>query len=203
MAISMKEGKHTYWVDGEGLKVPLKHIPREDQERDALVEEITAEAEKLQMLIKSSKQMMQAIIAKYLEKVAASYGEKWEGNARIRNYSQTKEVEISQAKLLTFDETLAVAKQKIDQCIERWASGSRTEIIALVNQAFRVNQKGQVDVKELLKLPGLNIDDAEWREAMEIIKNSVTVQSTKQYLNFRIADDNGKLVSIPLNFSAV
>ncbi|HOZ01533.1 MAG TPA: DUF3164 family protein [Candidatus Syntrophosphaera sp.] len=203
MATKIKDGKHEYWLDGEGLKVPLKHVPLNDQRRDALVEELVAEATRLNMMIVSAKQMMLAKIAAYLEEVAGEYGEGWQGNARIRNFSQNKEVEISQAKLLTFDERLNVAKTKIDKCITSWAKGSKTEIIALVNQAFRVNQKGQVDVKELLKLPTLQIDDAEWQEAMAIIKDSVTVQSTKQYLNFRTRGNDERWNTIPLNFSIV
>jgi len=203
MAKIIKQGKHEYWLDGEGLLVPLKHVSKQDQRRDALVEELVAEANRLNMLIKSTKELMQTKMQQYLSEVAEEYGEKWQGNARIRNFSQTAEVEISQAKLLTFDERLNIAKAKIDECIGKWAKGSRTEIIALVNQAFRVNQKGQVDVRELLKLPTLQIEDPLWQEAMQIIKDSVTVQSTKQYLNFRLRLEDDRWASIALNFSQV
>jgi hypothetical protein len=203
MADTIKEGKHEYWLDGEGLKVPVKHISSEDKRRDTVVEGLIAEAIRTQMIIKSAKEAMLAQLAKYLEDVAGEYGESWQGNARIRNFSQDKEVEISVAKLLTFDETLQVAKTKIDNCIVKWAAGSNTKIIALVNQAFQVNQKGQVDVKSLLRLPGLKIEDPDWIEAMDLVKDSVTVESTRQYINFRTRDETGRWTPIVLNFSSL
>lgn len=201
MANKKKIGKHEYWQDGEELWVPLKHISQEDRDRDAMVMELVADALKLQMLVKSGKAMMEAKLEGYLAQLAEEYGEEWQGNARIRDFSQKLEVEVTNAKLLTFDEKLAIAKQKVDACIGNWSKNSRTEIIALVNQAFRVNQTDQPDVKALLKLPTLEIDDPEWVEAMEIIKDSVTVLSTRQYLNFRLRKDDGKWEPITLNFS--
>jgi hypothetical protein len=66
-----------------------------------------------------------------------------------------------------------------------------------------VNQKQQLDVKEIMKLIKLDIQDEQWLEAMEIIKKSITVESTKQYLNFRRRDISGRMVTITLNYSAL
>lgn len=203
MARIIKEGKHVYWLDGEGLKVPVEYVSEEDQQRDKFVDDLIDDAMRLQGLIGSYKAKMQKKVEAYLDEVAGNYGENWAGNARIRNFSQDAEVEVRQAKLLAFDETLAIAKKKIDNCISKWAQGSRTEIIALVNQAFRVNQKQQIDVKEIMKLLTLDIQDEEWQEAMEIIKKSITVESTKQYLIFRRRDETGKMQTITLNYSAL
>lgn len=203
MARIIKEGKHVYWLDGEGLKVPVEYVSEEDQQRDKFVDDLLDDAMRLQGLIGSYKAKMQKKVEAYLDEVAGNYGENWAGNARIRNFSQDAEVEVRQAKLLAFDETLAIAKKKIDNCISKWAQGSRTEIIALVNQAFRVNQKQQIDVKEIMKLLTLDIHDEEWQEAMEIIKKSITVESTKQYLIFRRRDETGKMQTITLNYSAL
>lgn len=203
MASKLKEGKHIYWIDGEGIKVPEKLVSTADKFRDKLVEEAIKDAFMLEQVLIATKQNLQKKIGDYLESVAESYGEKWEGNARIRNFSHTAEVEVKRAKLLSFDETLNVAKTKIDQCIERWSSNARKELIALVNQAFQVNQKGQLDVKELLKLPKISSEDPEWIEAMEIIKSAVTVHSTKTYMNFRTKGENGEWITIQLNFSAL
>lgn len=203
MARIIKEGKHVYWLDGEGLKVPVEYVSEEDQQRDKFVDDLLDDAMRLQGLIGSYKAKMQKKVEAYLDEVASNYGENWAGNARIRNFSQDAEVEVRQAKLLAFDETLAIAKKKIDNCISKWAQGSRTEIIALVNQAFRVNQKQQIDVKEIMKLLTLDIQDEEWQEAMEIIKKSITVESTKQYLIFRRRDETGKMQTITLNYSAL
>ena len=203
MAKQIIDEKVVYWIDGQGLKVPLKHVSIEAQKRDKFVEEMTDSAQRLQTLIIAYKADMQKRLAEYLEEVAENYGEDWAGNAKIRNFSQDKQVELKQALRLTFDETLSVAKAKVDKCIARWAKGSSSEIVALVNQAFAVDRKGQVDVKAMLKLTDLAIEDPTWVEAMEIVKKSITVESTKQYMNFHLKDSDGKFTPIVLQFSAL
>jgi hypothetical protein len=203
MAIKRKQGKHEYWIDGEGLMVPAKHISQEDKDRDKVVEDVCHEARKIQMIVKNAKQLMLQAIDGYLAQIAASYGEEWQGNATLTNFSQTLQVEVKNAKILAFDEKLKIAKSKIDKCIEKWAVGSKTEIIALVNQAFKVNQKGQMDVPALLKLPQLEINDSTWQEAMAIIKDSVTVQFTKKYVNIREKAEDGSWRTLTLNFSSL
>lgn len=150
MARIIKEGKHVYWLDGEGLKVPVEYVSEEDQQRDKFVDDLIDDAERLQGLIGSYKAKMQKKVEAYLDEVASNYGEAWQGNARIRNFSQTAEVEIRQAKLLSLD-----------------------------------------------------IQEEQWLEAMEIIKKSIRVESTKQYLNFRCKDESGQFKTITLNYSAL
>ena len=70
-----------------------------------------------------------------------------------------------------------------------------------MNRAFKVDQKGDVDSKQILGLRTLKIEDALWLEAMELISDSMKVQGTKVYFYFQEADDNGKLCTIPLDFS--
>lgn len=202
MAIVLKKGKHTFWVDGEGLHVPLKHIDPKDQRRDALVEEVVNMAIDLQETIIKTKEAMREKVYAYLEEVADNYNEEWQGNAIITSFGGDKQVHVRQHKLLEFDETLQVAKTKIDKCIVEWSEGSRTEIIALVNQAFQVDRKGNLDIRALLKLPKLGIENPPlWLEAMEIIEKAVQVRDTKEYLNFRVRDDSGQLKPLSLQFS--
>ena len=104
MAISLKKGKHTYWIDAEGLEVPLKHISAEDKERDKLVEDVVNMAIDLREIISKTKQEMREKISAYLDSVADRYDEEWQGNAVITSYSGNKQVQIRQHKLIGFDE---------------------------------------------------------------------------------------------------
>lgn len=203
MAKTIKSNETVCWIDGQGRQVPLVHINEEAQRRDMFVEEMVDRAQRLQDLIAAYKAEMQRMMTEYLDELADRYDENWAGNAKITNYSQDKRVELKQANKLTFDETLAVAKAKVDKCINKWSEGASSKIIALVNQAFQVDKRGKVDVDAMLKLTRLDMQDDLWQEAMEIIKNSITVESTKQYLNFHTRDAQGKWKSIVLNFSAL
>ena len=55
MAKVLKEGKHTYWIDGEGLKVPYKHVHESDRIRDRAVTSLVSRAKRLQTIIKNEK----------------------------------------------------------------------------------------------------------------------------------------------------
>lgn len=48
MARIIIEGKHVYWLDGEGLKVPVEYVSEEDQQRDKFVDDLIDDAERLQ-----------------------------------------------------------------------------------------------------------------------------------------------------------
>ena len=150
-----------------------------------------------------AKKMITEEVADYLQQVAANYSENWKGNATLRDFSDQYEVEVKIAKKLTFDEKLQVAKSKIDECIKRWSKGSGKKIKTLVNRAFKVDNKGDVDVKTVLSLKKLDFEDDLWNEAMEIISDSVKTQATKTYYNFRYRAKDGSFKPIILNFSSL
>ncbi|MDD3535384.1 MAG: DUF3164 family protein [Candidatus Cloacimonetes bacterium] len=204
MAKIVKEGKHTYWIDGEGLKVPVKHVSVEDKLRDGVVTGLVERVMKLQGIIKSEKEAIEEEILKYLGEAAKRHGEEWVGGATLSSFSMEEEVVVKVQKRFTFDEKLQIAKTKIDQCIENWSGNANSKLVALVNRAFRVDQKGEVDTKQIMGLRTLAIDDQLWKEAMDLISDSMKVQSTKVYFYFRKANDtDGKLETIPLDFSSL
>lgn len=201
MAKVLKEGKHTYWIDGEGLKVPAKHVHEEDKSRDRAVTRLVERAKRLQMIIKNEKEAMEREILAYLGEAANREGEEWVGGTTLTSFSMDASVTIKVAKRWTFDERLQIAKTKIDQCIENWSGNANSKLIALVNRAFKVDQKGDVDAKQIIGLRTLKIEDALWQEAMDLIAASQKVQGTKTYFYFQEADADGKLCTIPLDFS--
>lgn len=204
MAKIWKDGKkRVYWLDGQGQPVPLKYVDADDKRRDELVEDVVARAKKLRLLIEREKEILAGKIADYLETIAESKGEDWQGSAILWNFSMDKSAEVKIAKRITFDERLQIAKTKIDECIKQWSGGANDKIIALVNRAFQVDGKGKVDAREILGLRQLKFDDPLWIEAMDLIADSQKVQSTKTYFYFREAGEDGALEPITLDFAAL
>jgi hypothetical protein len=203
MAKIIKEGKHTYWVNGEGLKVPAKLVHEEDKLRDKVVSSLVAKAKQLQIIIKQQKELMEAELLRFLGEAAKREDEEWVGGTTIADYSGTQQATIKVAKRWTFDERLQIAKTKIDKCIELWSGNANSKLLALVNRAFKVDNKGDVDAKQIMGLRTLKIDDELWMEAMELIADSQKVQGTKTYFYFQEADEAGKMQTIVLDFSAL
>ncbi len=203
MAKKVKRGKVVMWLDGAGLEVPEKYIKDSDKSRDQLVSRLVGKAKQLNMVITNAKRQMEQEIANYLQDTALREGEEWVGGTTLWDFSMDQAISIKIAKRWTFDEKLNLAKQKIDKCIESWSAGSDEKIITLVNRAFKVDSKGEVDAREIISLRQYNFTDELWKEAMDLIADSQKVQSTKTYFYFQEAQPDGKLKSIVLDFAAL
>ena len=203
MAKVFEQNKKKYWKNAEGDLIPVSRIFPHEKRTDRLVESLHRRIEKLQEKIKTEKAAIAAGIQKYLDEVAAEHGEEWEGGTSIFNFDKTKQIEVRLGKHFVTDERLNIAKKKIDSLIMKWSDGASDNIIALVNKAFKIDKKGNVDIKQIMGLRELKIKDKEWKEAMKIISDSITVDYSKTYFNFRKKNKEGKLVPIPLNFSAL
>jgi hypothetical protein len=102
---------------------------------------------------------------------------------------------------LAFDERLQAAKALIDACIKDWTQGSRSEIKALIDNAFQVDKEGKISTGRVLGLRRLDIKDQQWQSAMQAISDSVQVLGSKPYIRIyeRVGDsDNYQPISLDL-----
>ncbi|OQX29812.1 MAG: hypothetical protein B0D92_01810 [Spirochaeta sp. LUC14_002_19_P3] len=121
-----------------------------------------------------------------LYSLARQYGVKLggkKGNVGLMSFDGRYKVQIKRHEHITFDERIEAAKQLIDNCLNRWTEGSRPEIKALVERAFRTNRQGQLRTAEVLGLKDLDIDDEEWQRAMAALMDSITVAGSTSYIN--------------------
>lgn len=202
----MAKGKKTttVLVDEDGHKIPVKYIDPIEVERHELVEEIIQHVKEAEILLMSLKQIFYYEISNYLDKVADNYGENWKGNASLMNFNKTMGVDLQINKVLAFDERLNVAKQKIDDCLNRWSVNAKAELKTLVMKAFNVDKKGNVDTKQILALRKFKFEDPTWCEAMEIIDQAVTTIGSKEYINFKVRDSSrDPWRRISLNFATM
>jgi len=203
MAIkTTKEGK-SFWIDPEGCEVPTKYISDHDKKKDALVENLSKKAASLSLQLADFKKFALDALDKHLARVANSYNEDWKGNAIIYNFSANLAVEIKISNKLAFDERLNVAKTKIDNYIMSLVKNSGKEIVLLITKAFKVDKKGNVDVKQIISLKQIDIKHPEWQQAMDIIDEALKVEATRRYITFKIKDDEGCWFNIILNFSSI
>jgi len=200
MAKIVGKGKNILWVDPEGIEVPVKYIKPEDQKRDEMVTGVFQIIEKLEKDIEKARENTQKLVNEYLEATAANYGEKWQGNAELRDFSHEYKIEIQNSKRIAFDEKLQIAKTKIDECVKKWSQNTSGKIKLIIDKAFRTDKQGKIDTKLVLGLRDIEIDDDEWKEAMELIANSVTITGSKQYIRFYRKKEDGTFESVKLDF---
>ncbi|OYT15198.1 MAG: sulfate transporter [Bacteroidetes bacterium 4572_77] len=203
MAKEIKKGSTLYWKDHEGALVPKRFIPVDVLKSDTIVERMIKRVEKENVKMLKFKQRIENDLKEYLEKLAEKHGEEWEGNATIYNFDKTMAVEVNVAKSISFNEKLSIAKTKIDKLIMKWGEGSNKKLVAIINKSFKVDKKGSFDSKRILELRTLDINDPEWKAAMELISDAIVITGSKVYYNFKRKDDDGKWINITLNFSAI
>lgn len=196
--------KDRFLMDVKGDLIPVSYLDKNVVKEHDLVEFLLSEANTLNCLLSEFKARSTKAICKHLSDTAEKYGEKWKGNALLYNYSRDKAVEYSIANFMDFDNKLEIAKTKIYNCIERWTEGINENVTTLVKAAFDTDKRGLVDTKRILGLTRLKLKDPEWKEAMEIIRDSITLSTTKKYINFRIREAEDKAFkTVTLNYSSL
>lgn len=198
--------KSKYLVNSSGKEVPVNLVRRDHLKRHETVESIFNAAGRYEKQLKRFKEKMLIKIDNYREWLALHNKvdePEWE-NLTLTNYPGTLQVVIKSNKVIEFDETLQLAKAKIDSCISNWSEGTNQNIKTLVDTYFRVGQKGLINKQAIFGLFRLNINEPEWKEAMELIRKSISEASRKEYFMIRHrrhSKDEWKTLN--LNFSSV
>ena len=196
-----------YMEDGKGALWTVDSVKDIDKTRDSLVKEIVAKARKQSEELARFKAAVFGDIEAFIQLSGEKYGVNMggkKGNVSLLSFDGRYKIQRAVAETLTFDERLQVAKELIDQCIHEWSNGARSEIRALVNDAFQVDKEGRVNTARILSLRRLDIQDEKWLTAMQAIGESIQVAGSKTY--FRVYErvgDTDQYKAIVLDIAAL
>jgi hypothetical protein len=188
--------------NAQGHYVPLELVKPIDKIRDELVRTIIADAQALAETIAAFKAKSFAQIASFVSLSAQDHGLNWggaKGNINLTSYDGDYKIVRAIDEYFTTNEQLQVAKELIDQCIHRWSADSNANIRALVQDAFQVDKRGCINIKRILGLRRLDIQDEQWQQAMAAISESLQVAGTKEYLRLYKKDPTGEYQQISLD----
>ncbi len=193
-----------YMMNAQGHLVPEDQVKPIDKARDELVRELVEKFAHMRQELRKLKLAALDDIQAFIQLSAEQYdvkigGEK--GNVTLRSYDGNEEIKRQISEHLSFDEQLYAAKELIDECIKEWTEGSRTEIQALINDAFQVDKEGRINTNRILGLRRLNITEERWLKAMEAIGNSLTTVGSTTYVRAYKRDKNGKPQSISVDMA--
>ncbi len=128
-----------------------------------------------------------------------------EGNMEFRTYDGRFKLNVCIQKTLAFGPEIQVARQKMMQALDYYPPEA-DDLKAMVTTAY-TQIDGGVRVAEILKLRNLNIDNKQarpiWMEALEIIAESLWVESSKKHLRLYVRNDQGGFDPIPLDIAAL
>lgn len=198
-----------YWEAADGSLIPESKVSDVDKARDKLVKKLCADAKKIQAIMAAYKGRAMVDIAEFVQMSADQYnvvlrGAAGKGNVTLVSYDGRFKVVRAMAEKIAFDERLQVAKAKVDECIHRWAKGANKNLQVLVNKAFETDKEGNVSAGRILSLRSYQIDDPDWRLAMDAIADSMRVSASKSYVRFYERDDaTGEYRAINLDLAGV
>ena len=196
-----------YMKNALGHFVPRANVREQDLLRDEIAKKVANRAIRLhQELTEFKKETLNELAD--LIKIA---GERYEvtlggkkGNVSISSYDGKYKIQRSVAERIQFTVEIEAAKTLINQCIARWSEGANEKIRAIVDRAFSKDRNGQLKTAAVLDLMRLDIDDAEWKRAMDAIRDSIQTTGTAIYVRvYERIGDSDQYRAIPLDLAAV
>ncbi|WP_323114308.1 DUF3164 family protein [Pseudomonas guariconensis] len=192
--------------DAKGHLVPLDLVKPIDMARNDLVLELVKKAQAVSDVLATFKADAFGDIKAFVDMSAEQYNAKLggkKGNLTLMSFDgQFKVVQAAQDNI-RFDERLQAARALIDECLTEWTQDARSEVRAIVNEAFRADKQGEISTGRVLALRRMDIKDERWQRAMEAIGDAVQVVGSKSYIRvYRRVGDSEQYVPIPLDIAS-
>ena len=195
-----------YRQDARGNLIPIDNIKPIDLARDNFIREAFAKILPLREQMAELKAQQMADANAFIDLSVEQYGAKRsvKGNIKLTSFDGKLRIAIAQADVLHFDERLQAAKALIDECLNEWTQDSRAELKTFVLQAFDVSKEGKINVRKVLELRKLEIDDPKWQRAMQAIADSLHTQATREYIRYyQRNEETGEYEHLALDFARV
>ena len=186
--------------DAQGRLVPAEMVKPQDEQRDNLVRELFDRYARLQTACQAFREQADAEIDAHLALVQERYGVKRSGqmgNLVLTSYDGELRVVRAVDKVIAFSDEIHAAKKLIFECVSEWVDGARPELKLVAEDAFKQDKQGHLSADRILGLLRWDIKDARWQTAMQAIKDSIRVQSTRTYLRFYRRIGEGQYAHIP------
>ena len=184
-----------YRRDAQGRLVHEEQIKPVDKLRDELVIRLVDKARTVSQVLAQFKGEAFGEIEAFVDLSAQEYGAKLggkKGNVSLLSFDGRYKIQRAIQESISFDERLQAARALIDECLQEWTADARPELATLVNDAFRVDTKGEIRTARVLALRRLDIQDPRWLQAMDAIGDACQVIGSKSYIRVyeRIGDSD-------------
>lgn len=195
-----------YMENAQGHLVPADQVREIDRARHDLVMEKVAKVKNMHGALARLKAELMDDVGAFVSLSAEKYGAKIggnKGNITLLSYDGRYKIVRQVAEHISFDERLQAAKALVDECLRDWTEGARSELQALIDQAFQVDKEGRINTGRILNLRRLEITDERWTRAMQAIGDSIQVTGTKAYVRVYERDAKGRYTAIPLDMAVL
>ncbi len=193
----------TNMTDARGNKVPTRYVSKVDKARDRLVRKHFTQALKINKALKGFKAAVMNDTEAFVETLKTEHniqrgGKK--GNLTFTSFDGSLRIEVAQHDSVAFNEKLQLAQELLNQWIRAKANGIDADLQTLITDAFYA-VRGTIRTSRILGLLRLEIKDENWQQAMKLIRESIQIASSKEYLRFYEKGPDGTFNYLPLDVS--
>lgn len=196
-----------YLRNAVGHLVPESSVREQDKLRDQVATDLAKLAIALNEQLAEFKKKALGDIADLVSIAAFRYGvtlggEK--GNVSVVSFDGEYKVIRSYANRISFTEEMLAAKAQVLECVKSWTSGANAHLVEVVHRMLSPGRNGQIRTADVLEMLRWEIDDEDWKRAMQAVKDSILVSGTAVYVRIykRIASTD-QYQAIPLDLAAV
>lgn len=179
--------QETTMTDAMGVKVPIKYVPQHDRARDRVVQRIyklwTAERARLEKVMEDTL----ADLEKALEiRTDAGGVASQKGNLQIRSFDGMITVSLKVNYEVVLNDRVKKAREMMLDYARSVAGQLEGDdghfILELIDEAFQVSSTGNLSQGRVLSLMNRNIKAKPWRDAVELLKESIETRRGKSYI---------------------
>ena len=169
--------------DWNGNDVPVQYVSKYDKAKDKTVRRILARFLK-------ARAMLEGVVAETIAELDAlaqtkeKLGSK--GNYSARSFDALVQVSIRQQYNVFLDERVVRARDLmlgyVESVLAKVGGNDAAALRLIVAEAFKANAQGFLSTGKVMSLIRMEIDNADWREAVRILKSAIKPQKGKRYL---------------------
>ncbi|CUW41108.1 putative phage capsid protein (Mu-like phage) [Magnetospirillum sp. XM-1] len=193
--------------DDKGNLVALANIKPMDLLMDEMVRKVVAYGEDLSAELARFAAHTDADIAALDALIAQDYGvepKETKGNRTFTSFDGLLQVKVAVSERIVLGPELQAAKTVLDSLIRERGTGVDPFLMTLIQRAFKVDQEGKVDVRSILALRRMQVDDPRWPDFCRAIDDSVRVVGSKRYIRiYRRPNPQANWSMVPLDLAAV
>lgn len=196
-----------YLRNAQGDLVAMGNVKPMDLLMDDMVRKVAGYAEDLSAELARFAAHTDADIAALDALIAQDYGvepRETKGNRTFVSFDGLAKVQVAVSERIVLGPELQAAKAVLDAMILERADAVDPFLLTLVKRAFKVDQEGKVDVRAILALRRMQVDDPRWEDFTRAIDDAVRVVGSKRYIRIYRrdrADDGWRMV--PLDLAAI
>lgn len=179
--------KERVMIDGMGVAVPIRYVPKHDRDRDRIVQRIFKRwqdaRQRLEKVMTDTLSDLEQVL-EIREDVGIAASQK--GNVQVSSFDGLTKVACNVNYEIVLNDRVKRAREMMleyARSIAGQLDGDDGQVILeLIDEAFQVSSTGNLSQGRVLSLINRNINAKPWREAVELLRQSIETRRGKSYL---------------------